>query len=778
VWRGTSSSSCNGDERRCWFSTVSPAAARTAIEGVRGDEGGVNYQPPPWLDPNLDAKSRAEQFLSHPRVHPSAHNDVEALIRQLCKKQTLAGLQLATDVVERLVVEKRRYYEQHRVEDSAIGGKLVPIPIKTTWHSILYGWALLASKHRVAQIRMKEVLERVVEEAKWDRDKRVHLSEERSSKEEEDDRSNCDDRVFMRSFPTVDIYNTYMFGLANAANLSRSAAVRARDVLLEMSDNFGHFDQGQGDEWRIRTRPNTRSFMHAIMACRNSRHPESGALALDLLREMQAAHEREKIRYEQQFGTPYTVTDVSDNKRKIVTPDVAVYTAVMQAIINSRSNVHLVFDLLQELLDSQGDTGNREAHGTKLDVSVFVMAISAFSKMIQQERNEAKRVEYAQQAEEILRMAIAFYATKRNNNESASATTSAGSARDNAVGDEFNDFDEGTRKYNHDGSLLPAFNACLSAWSQAYSPEVPFQCERILRSMISGEYDAVEKMKDFDSSHNGVGVIPKPNVVSFNCCLFAWSRVANKFHDDAALKARELLSFQHELCESGVLFDEALHGRNLALPDYQSYTLAILAIANSTCKRTMNQNKAADARALLELMLTNVHTGRIHPSGNPTGPFSAVLSAVAKSPCVAASSTQFLERRRGEDSSVSEDMFSSVVETDNDPYSLALRTYQEVIDDEYKIAAKPDHHFFSAMIKVVERHCDERSAERDTMARSVFERAGEEGQVSSSVVQSLAATLGDDVVPHRLPRFWFRNVPSSYRFNVKRDPTRRRRRDS
>ena len=766
-----------------------PAASRNGRGFAPGPDPAS--PPRPWLDPNRDLKDRAAQFLDSPKVHPAAHKDITPLIRQLCKTGTLEGMRLATDIVERLVVEKRRMYEEG---GEGGGGEservLVCIPAKR-WEILLYGWGVMASSpstqhHRVAEVRMKDVLRRAIEEANWDEERYIDVVVDDAGGDvgdEEDGNLKQHRRVHRRqtqleSLPTVDIFNTYLHGLAQVAKGSRSVAVpnRAWEVLEAMRNNC--------DRWRCR--PNTKSFTHVLVACANSQHHRSGRLALDVLRKMHDAHREDKRNYEAQYGVPYHSLNPKMNKRKIVTPDVLTYTVTMKALIDSGRDAHMALDLMRELskladcADDDGLEGGNDFYylSEQLDMHVFVTAISALSKLIETERKK-RRLDYAQQAEKILCAAIDFVKSKQQKLPTSGVSSDG-------------DDETSTWKASDSGGyncLLPAFHACLDAWSRAYVPEAPERCERILRMMLAGagvgsEVDNLYPPDTGNDTNNddellittssSEHLIPKPDTAAFNCCLFAWSR-ANKFHDDAAEKASELLLWQHELCDKGVLGSESV-------PDFQSYALAILARSHSP-KNV--QSKAQDARRILDTMLNNV-SEKVKPSRNPTAPFSAVLSAAAKTP---PSSPPVVSRRErttpkagdGETANSENashdygDFFNSVVETESEVYSLAAQTYQEVVNDAHKIGTEPDHHFVAAMLRCIAQHCDAKSAERKYMASSVFETACQQGHVSRLVVDGLVAAFGEedggkkeDVMAamnlKKMPRLWYRNVPSSFRY--------------
>lgn len=226
--------------------------------------------------------------------------------------------------------------------------------------------------------------------------------------------------------------------------------------------------------------------------------------------------------------------------------------------------------------------------------------------------------------------------------------------------------------------------------------------------------------------------------------LLAWSR-AHKFYEDAATRAEELLKLQLQLGKPDLLGEQAM-------PDFQSFTITILTHAES-----MDPDKLDHAKRLLESLLEMVAAGDLQATRNPSAPFSAVLSAAARTP------------PKVKKDNVAENGFTSVVDTETDPYSIANKIYRHLQNDTYQIGAKVDHHAASAFLRVISQHCAPGSAERENTARIVFEEACEAGEVSRLVIQALHAALGDDVKdlpelqPNKRPKFWSRNVPAAFR---------------
>jgi hypothetical protein len=131
------------------------------------------------------------------------------------------------------------------------------------------------------------------------------------------------------------------------------------------------------------------------------------------------------------------------------------------------------------------------------------------------------------------------------------------------------------------------------------------------------------------------------------------------------------------------LSDAAALGKR-SMPDFQSYTIAISAHANSE-----DPEKVKHARRLLESLMNYVKAGEIEVSRNTAGPFSAVISAAAKSPSCVPGTVQ-------ED--VVDDGFTSVVDTAENAYAVAEMTYQDLRDDTFGIGTSPDHHAYGAFL--------------------------------------------------------------------------------
>ena len=229
---------------------------------------------------------------------------MQDLIKKCCLLGNLEGMQLAQDVIDRLFVEKRRLQAT---------GIMISVPVDLL-QTLLYGWAVLATGLRVAQNRMREVLLLAIEEAKQDALVIAKATESTTLPEKNYHQ------------PTVDLFNTYLRGLANAAKHQQpQAALNAEAMLYEMTE----YNRSLG--WH--TKPNTRSYAHVIHALANTGHPGSGQRAYNLLRKMQVVHSMEKEIYLQDYGVAYNMKDLAANKRHIVT---RALTSTMKALTKSK----------------------------------------------------------------------------------------------------------------------------------------------------------------------------------------------------------------------------------------------------------------------------------------------------------------------------------------------------------------------------------------------------------------------------------------------------------
>jgi len=479
----------------------------------------------------------------------------------------------------------------------------------------------------------------------------------------------------------------------------------------------------------------------------------------------------EEEAYKQQYGIPYDYCNPESNKKQIVTADIVAYTATMKAVLQSghktredlknnrrKHKVQVpeeVLQLLKEITECQDGS-------VQMDTRVFIMAIKAFGEVADKAHYGRQRTAAAKQAEQILYSMLNFLTQeKQKKNVSVASANHVDHADIESGEDNERELD-----------ILIAYNTCLNAWAKSYTPEAATHCEALLHKMLDDENDLVT-----------------PNASSFNTCLYAWLK-SNKFHEHAATRAEEILNLQEEMVASGFL-----GGR--ARPDFQTYTIAILAYAHSNLP-----NKVQHGRRLLERLLETVKNGELEVTRNTSAPFSAVLSAAARSPSSSLSfgkkdpsaevSAGDTARVAGNDDALANNQdddgnaLPSMVGIDNDPYSIALQTYNEVKEDVHGIGTSADHHVFASFLQCIAKHSphhQHHSAERDSMTSMVFSDAREAGQVSRLVVDGLQAVFGGDKVRAqqwlrdqyneidgtqkklRIPQFWCSNVKSEFRLH-------------
>ena len=213
-----------------------------------------------------------------------------------------------------------------------------------------------------------------------------------------------------------------------------------------------------------------------------------------------------------------------------------------------------------------------------------------------------------------------------------------------------------------------------------------------------------------------------------------------------------MLSFQHEL-GSGFLGEAAQ-------PDFQSYAIVIRAHSDSK-----DLNKVAEARNLLDSLLARCKAGEIKLSRNLASPFTSVITVAANSPSSETGITNKVT-----------DAFIDSIETSNDAYSIAQRTFSELRNDVHGLGASPDHHTYAAYLKCLAKHTIPGSSERESKVRMVFEEACKAGAVSRLVMEAIKeANLGRSLalaVPelqsNNLPKFWMVNVPKEFRYRPPR----------
>lgn len=348
----------------------------------------------PWLDRKVPVNVRTTKFVETSLGSLGQYvvaNDAIKLAEDCCKLQDYVGLKFAHDVLDRVLAEKR-YFDSNEPTSPPF-----PIPEKL-FEKILYGWCHLATKGKVARIRMREILDLMMELEENDDEKLKKIGDNLSREV----------RVLVereRLQPTVSTYNTVLTGLRNAAKVSQNAATEAEELLDEMTKM--HKDRG----WH--TRPNTKSYSLVISAYANSGLKYSGKNAERLLRKVQQSHEEEKKAYLEQYGVPYKTMDVSGNKRRIVTADAIMYNSVIQAYSQRCSpyEARKARDLLIEAMNVKDGT-------VHLDLALFTSVINSFANVAQNMKLPSeKRYMAAEHAEEALQVMVEEFKLMQDNGQ-------------------------------------------------------------------------------------------------------------------------------------------------------------------------------------------------------------------------------------------------------------------------------------------------------------------------------------------------------------------------
>jgi len=187
--------------------------------------------------------------------------------------------------------------------------------------------------------------------------------------------------------------------------------------------------------------------------------------------------------------------------------------------------------------------------------------------------------------------------------------------------------------------------------------------------------------------------------------------------------------------------------------DFQSFTSCILSQSKSSdAKRLQN------ALDLLSLLLEEVANGRLPVTRQPSAPFSAVLTTIS-----------LYRPPKTETPNVISYALHGAVDTESDPYSIAINIFDQIQNDTHKIGTQLEHHSVTAFLKCVAAHTVPGSTERDHTARRVFHDACNAGQVSKAVLREFSNVLGSQqafsAIPdiRNPPSFWSRGVPANFR---------------
>jgi hypothetical protein len=215
----------------------------------------------------------------------------------------------------------------------------------------------------------------------------------------------------------------------------------------------------------------------------------------------------------------------------------------------------------------------------------------------------------------------------------------------------------------------------------------------------------------------------------------AWSK-AHKFYPDAPTRAIGLLQLQWEVAKE----------IPAAKPDFQTYTICINVVGKSDEEDSIKLKMSLN---LLEDLVYKVSQREMDSLRNPTGPFTAVLSTVAR-----------MKRKLPGDEG-----YEEAIDTKSDPFSIATEIYQQIKDDASGIGTGVDHHAIGAYLRCIAAHCPEGSTDRQTSAMMTFAEACELGLVAKTVVDGMKMVFQDDltkVVPEfgtrHFPRHWSRNI--------------------
>ena len=351
----------------------------------------------PWQDQRLPLDVRVNKFveveLGELGYHAVAF-DALALADVCCRNKGsgFVGMKLAHDVLDRSLAEKRHFDLNltGRDQDTNSNSSLFGVPLQL-FKTILYGWCNLATKGKIAEVRMRELMDLVLEVARHDTE---ILKQPQSADSNSNSNNNEKDP---RLLPNTDLFNTYLMGLKNASRVSRTAA----GSLIAVLDEMEHCHKKHG--WH--TKPNTKTYTLIISALANSGIKEAGQRAEGVLRRLIKAHEQEKELYLEQYGEPYNTAEPSLNKRRIPTPDIVVYTSVIRGYSHGPSvrDATRAKELLIEYISS--NDGN-----AKPDTLLFTSVIAAYAALAQNTgiSNEA-RLAAAQDAEEVLEMMLRDY---------------------------------------------------------------------------------------------------------------------------------------------------------------------------------------------------------------------------------------------------------------------------------------------------------------------------------------------------------------------------------
>jgi len=666
----------------------SPKSNASLIIDNTNDDYGENFNRRIWLGPNESLSKRVSRFINQP-LGSLHHLDIKIssidLIRECGKLGSFEGMKNAQDLLDRIIEEKKHVN---------LNNELIIIVPDCPFKMVMYGWANMCLKVPFATQRMREVLDLMIQEAEYDKKIKQEMDTTRIKKNRSNSRYNG---VFegLSCEPTVDIYNTLLQGLSKAASQSIQAAIEAEYVLSKMDK----MNTTRG--WH--TKPNTRSYSLVLNAYAKTRHFTSGDRAASVLRKMVQRYEEEKQAYLEEYGVEYNTSDPETNEKCIVTPDTIAYSTVIQAFGRSDSDdsAGKASGLLNELIRSNNPL-------LQPDAFAFANTINAFSRKAAMKKSTKARFLAAKHAEDILWIMVDEI--KRRSQMEAT-----------------NDIDEtlDNQQYNRlSGSIVP-FNSCLNAWAQSSTSESPHRADDLLHQMLDPELQAVAKIY--------------PNTVSFNTCMLAWSK-SSKFEKQSSApeRAEELLNLLKDRSKEN---DHNSHNKKnwKVRPDVRSYVVVMNAYAISRRK-----DSVFHTHRLLSDLLQEVRDGYFDMCDTDkinSTPFTILLKAVANTKRMNQSPKEIEESAFGPIDEDEEGLSESI-----DPYSIALKTYSDLINDTYDLRVRADHFAFSEMLAVVESHTEAQSIERRQRVEEIFSNACQVGQVSSLVVRALQNACPNDIM--------------------------------
>ena len=671
-----------------------------------------------WLDPKALLSDRTSRFINQP-LGSLHHLDIKLasvdLIRECGKLNSFEGMKMASDLLERMIEEKKHVnLEINNSSNNNNNGSTSSIVIvpDRTFKMVMYGWANICKKVSIAPQRMREVLDLMIQEAEYDKSIKQEMETNRIKNDEsnnsgDDDNKNKNnkqdsDNLFegLSCEPTVDIYNTLLQGLSQAASRSIQAAIEAEHALKTMKK----MNRNRG--WH--TKPNTRSYSLVMNAYAKTKHVTAGERAESVLRKMIQCYEEEKEAYLEEYGVQYDIFDTHTNERNIVTPDTIAYSIVIQAYGQSDSDdaAGKALNLLNELINSDNPM-------LQPDAFAFANTINAFSRKAAKLQSPHARFEAAQQAEDILWMMVDEI-KKRPQME----------VTDDNTNGSLEDSQQSSNRLS--GSIVP-FNSCLNAWAQSFTRESPHRADDLLQRMLDPELQSLAQIY--------------PNAVSFNTCMLAWSK-SSKFEEGSSApeRAEELLNLLKEISK-GDDDDNSHDKQNSKLrPDVRSYVTVMNAYAISHRK-----DSVFHTYRLLKDLIQDVREGYFDTGDNKdkinASPFTILFKAVANTKKIDMSSNELEDLAFGPLDGDEEEL-SEVI----DPYSIALKTYSDLLKDAHDLGVRADHFAFSEMLAVVEAHTDAESIERRQRIEEIFHDACQAGHVSSMVVRAMQKACPNDIM--------------------------------